>query len=290
MKGLEIWRFIDSGAGSASENMAMDEAILNSCRRNDTSPTLHFYTWKTPSITLGYLQDLSSSIQQQRCIDRRIRVVRRITGGRAVVHHGDLSFALIFPAKGGVIPSGIGGSYRKIAEGFVEGLKLLGIHASLADGRSLQCGDRKESRHSAACFLTRIRSEILVCGRKLMGSAQRRMDDWVLQQGTIMIDPKKAYWMSLLQYPDVSDPGKLKKMIESGVTSIQEILGRDLDIGSIKEALVEGLSKALGVRFEVQSLSAREKKEMISLAGTKYNDLLEGALCSASNQKEPMVL
>ncbi|MGA1791900.1 MAG: biotin/lipoate A/B protein ligase family protein [bacterium] len=287
---MEIWRFIDSGAGSASENMAMDEAILNSCRRNDSPPTLHFYTWKNPSITLGYLQDLSGSVRQERCLDRGIRVVRRITGGRAVVHHRDLSFSLTFPAKGKVIPSGIRGSYQKIAEGFVEGLKFLGIHASLADGRSLQRRDLKEGRHLAACFLTRTRSEILVSGRKLLGSAQRRIDDWVLQQGTIMINPKRGHWMSLLRYPDGSDPLRIKKMFESGVTSIQEILGRDVDIRSIKEALVTGISKCLGIRFKVQSLSAREKRETVSLAREKYYDLLEWALCSASNQMEHTAL
>jgi lipoate-protein ligase A len=290
MNGLEIWRFIDSGAGSASENMAMDEAILNSCRRNDSPPVLHFYAWETPSITLGYLQDLSCSIQQERCLVRGIRVVRRITGGRAVVHHRDLSFSLVFPAKGNLIPSGIRGSYQKIAEGFVEGFKLLGIDASLVDGRSLQRADWKEGRHSAACFLTRIRSEILVSGRKLLGSAQRRIDDWVLQQGTIMINPERGHWMSLLRYPDGSDPLRIKKMLESGVTSIQEILGRDVYICSIKEALVTGISKCLGIRFEVQSLSAREKREADCLARKKYYDLLEGMLCSASNQMEHMAL
>lgn len=96
--------------------------------------------------------------------------------------------------------------------------------------------------------------------------------------------------MSLLRYPDGSDPLKMKNMLESGVTSIQEILGRDVDICSIKEALVAGISKCLGIRFEVQALSAREKRETDCLAREKYYDLLEGVVCSASNRMEHMAL
>jgi lipoate-protein ligase A len=274
MKPIETWRLIDSGAGLASENMAIDEAVLNSCKQGESLPILHFYAWMVPSITLGYQQDLSETIQINECCVRGIPVVRRITGGRAVVHHQDVSFSLIFPSNDSVIPSGIGASYRMIARGFIEGLKSLGINADLSDSRSLRNTCRKEDKNLPACFLTRIRFEIIVSGRKLLGFAQRRIGDWVLLQGTIMIHLDRRLWSDFLRYPNSLDSNKIMDRLQSEMTSASEVLEKDINILSIKKALLNGLSKVLGIRFTVQGLVLEEWKEVDLLAGSKYRDLL----------------
>lgn len=275
MKSIEIWRLIDSGAGFASENMAIDEAVLNSCEQGASPPTLHFYTWKVPAISLGYFQDFSEAIRINECLVRGVQVVRRITGGRAVVHHRDVSFSLIFPAKGSIIPSGIGSSYRMIAQGLIEGLRSLGIMANMGDSRTFQTGFKKEVRNLSACFLTRIRFEIMVSGRKLLGFAQRRIGDWVLLQGTVMIDLDRNLWSGFLYYPDSLNTNEVMDRLQSEITSANEVLGKQADILSMKKALLNGLSKVLGIRFAVQGLSFKEWNEVDRLARAKYRDLLE---------------
>jgi lipoate-protein ligase A len=274
MKSIEIWRLIDSGAGLASENMAIDEAVLKSCEQGESPPTLHFYTWKAPAISLGYFQDFSEAIQINECLVKGIQVVRRITGGRAVVHHQDVSFSLIFPAKGRVVPSGIGSSYRMIAQGLIEGLRSLGIMANFSDSRKFQNCCKKEERNLSACFLTRIRFEIMVSGRKLLGFAQRRIGDWVLLQGTVMIDLDRTLWSDFLHYPDSLDSSEIIDRLQSDITSVNEVLEKQTDILSMKKALLNGLSKVLGIRFAIQGLGFKEWNEVDHLASAKYRDLL----------------
>ncbi|MGA1841842.1 MAG: biotin/lipoate A/B protein ligase family protein [bacterium] len=270
-----MWRLIDSGAGLASENMAIDEAILKSCELRESPPTLHFYTWKTPSISLGYFQDFSDTVKVNECLVKGIQVVRRITGGRAVVHHKDVSFSLIFPAKGGIIPPGISSSYRMIAQGLIEGLRSLGIMADISDNKRFQNGFKKEERDLSACFLTRIRFEVMVSGRKLLGFAQRRIGDWVLLQGTIMIDLDRSLWTDFLYYPDSLDSHEIIDRLRSEITSVNEVLGKQDDIVlSMKKALLKGLSKVLGIRFAIQGLGFKEWTDVDRLAGYKYRDLL----------------
>ncbi len=274
MSHCEYWRFIDTGSGCAGENMAIDEAILESCTRGGAPPCLRFYTWRAPAITIGYLQDLVKAVRVEECIASEIEVVRRITGGRAVVHHKDLSFSLVFPAKGKVVPRGIGPSYRKIAKGFINGLGFLGLDAHLANGRLYQDISSQERRDISACFLTRISSEVLVGGRKLVGAAQRHMDGWVLQQGSLMVDVDRRLWAELLNYPSGLDLTGVMDKLKSGMTSICEASGKDMAMAFIKKALLEGLSMALDIRFEHQGLFPEEREETIRLEGGKYRDLL----------------
>lgn len=275
MKSFGMWRLIDSGAGLASENMAIDEALLKSCELGESHPTLHFYTWKTPSISLGYFQDISEAIRVNECLVKGIQVVRRITGGRAVVHQKDVSFSLIFPAKGGIVPSGISSSYKMISQGLIEGLRSLGIMADISESGGLQNGCKKEERDLSACFLTRIRFEVMVSGRKLLGFAQRRIGNWVLLQGTVMIDLDRSLWTEFLYYPDRLDYNDIIGRLQSEITSVSEILGKQADMMlSVKKALLKGLSKVLGIRFAIQGLGFKEWTEVDRLAVYKYRDLL----------------
>ena len=274
MKHVEKWRLIDSGSGPASENMSIDEAILKGCQHGDSPPSLHFYLWEKPAITLGYLQNFEQTVRIEECIAGDVEVVRRITGGKAVVHQRDLGFSLIFPAKGKTIPSGTGSSYCKIAQGVIKGLEELGIDAQLADGKLYQRLSPQARRDIYACFLTRISHEVLACGRKLVGFAQRRIGQWVLTQGTLMVDLERILWVDLLNYPEGLTSGEVKNSLFSGMISITEILDKKIDNACIKDALINGFSDVLGIRFETQCLFPGEMKEKDNIAREKYGDLL----------------
>ncbi len=156
--------------------------------------------------------------------------------------------------------------------------------ANIMDSRASQNGHKKEDRNQSACFLTRIRFEIMVSGRKLLGFAQRRIRDWVLLQGTVMIDLDRNLWSDFLCYPDSPDSNEVMDRLKSEITSANEVLGKHADILSMKKALLKGLSKALGVRFAIQGLSFREWNEVDRLAKTKYRDLLEKRHLSPTNE------
>ncbi len=276
---FESWRFIDTGSGYGSENMAIDEALLNNCQRGCSPPILHFYTWAVPVITIGYFQELSETVRIKKCRALNIEVIRRITGGRAVVHHNDLSFSLIFPLDGKIIPPGILSGYLKIAGGFIRGLKGIGINADFVESGSSQSPLIKQDRQAkriSACFLTRIRYEVVFKGRKMIGFAQKRIGKWVLQQGTLMIDLDRSLWYDLLNYPKGSNAIQIKERLLSDTISINEALGRTVNIEMVKRALFDGLSAALGVKFESDGLYPIEESDKRHLVCKKYNNLLAG--------------
>ncbi|MGA1796712.1 MAG: biotin/lipoate A/B protein ligase family protein [bacterium] len=274
MKGCRICRVIDTEAGGPSGNMALAEAMLQGCLEGTSQPGLHWYTWDAPAITLGYFQDIEETVNRDACRTRGVRVVRRITGGKAVVHHRDLSFSLVFPSNGDMIPAGIRGSYRTIAQGFVEGLKLLGIDAHLADVRGTGSLERQKRRLQPACFLTRISSEILVSGRKVIGFAQKRVGGWVLQQGTILMQVERSLWEELLRYPEhVGAPG-IRRRLASGVTALSEIAGGDITVRDLEDAVLKGLSRVIGIAFERQGPSLEEQAVAASLCMDRYRDLV----------------
>lgn len=277
----ECWRFIDTGPGNATWNMAVGEGLLRECERGWGQPVLHFYSWLRPAITLGYLQRLKNTVYMDRCRAEGVEVVRRITGGRAMVHTEDISYSLIFPARGGVVPRGILSSYLKIAQGFVYGLKRLGIEAELIDkrGPGVQRGVKGQGavegrREIPACFLTRIRHEVQYKGRKIMGAAQRRIGDWVLQQGTIMIDLDCNLWYHLLRYPVGMDYESVRAALLVESVSVNEALGIREEIPYVKDALLGGLSESLGVEFIANSLSPDEEEAVRCLEEERYCDLL----------------
>jgi len=276
MRYKQEWRFIDTGPGSGSDNMATDEALLESCIDGYSPSILHFYTWRHPVITIGYLQDLKKTICVDECKTRNIEVIRRITGGKAVVHHKDLSFSLIFPARGEIIPPGIFSGYLKVAGGFMKGLNGLGLNVHFPDSTSRQGGaSLLKERAVSACLLSRMRYEILSNGRKIIGFAQRRLGDWILQQGTLMIDLERRLWYDLLKYQEGKNCIDIRERFLSDTTSLYEDLNQRISIGLIKKGILCGLSDSLSVKFKSCSILSREEKKKIHLMKEKYYNLLE---------------
>ncbi|MGA1843126.1 MAG: biotin/lipoate A/B protein ligase family protein [bacterium] len=274
MKGCRIWRMIDTGTGGPSENMALAEVMLQGCLEGKSQPGLHWYTWSAPAVTLGYFQDVEETVNRDACRTMGVRVVRRITGGRAVVHHRDLSFSLVFPSNSDMIPAGIRGSYRTIAQGFVEGLNSLGIKAYLADVWDAGSLERQKRRLQPACFLTRISSEILVSGRKVIGFAQKRVGGWILMQGTILMGVERSLWKELLRYPEYMDAAGIRIKLAAGMAALSEVAGREIRVRDLEDAVFNGLSAIIGIEFERQRLSVDEQAAAASLCADRYRDLV----------------
>lgn len=174
--GARPWRLFLDGAGSAAWNMSVDEALLLCAAAS--APALRLYTWRGPSVSLGLRQEEPEWLP--RCEPLGVEVVRRVTGGGAVLHAGDLTYAVVAPAVASELPADLRGSYEWIRSRLVAGLARAGLDARAA--RARPGADRLE-----LCFSGATGYEIELDGEKLVGSAQRRLRHAFLQHGSIRI-------------------------------------------------------------------------------------------------------
>ncbi len=170
--------------------MAVDEALL---RTADSGCILRFYGWARPAVSLGYAQPLGQGVDTLQARRHHVDVVRRPTGGRAVLHVDEITYAIAAPVDHGVLSGDISSSYRRIADGIRSGLARLGVEATLE-----RAGAATVPKAKGPCFSARARHELLVRGRKLVGSAQRRAGGRLLQHGSLLLaSPDRRLWSVL---------------------------------------------------------------------------------------------
>jgi lipoate-protein ligase A len=229
------WRLLVDGPAPGPWNMGVDEALLASASAG--APALRFYGWRGPWLSLGYAQRLAPE-RRAACQAAGVGVVRRSTGGGAVLHGSDLTYAVVAPEA--LLPGGLKASYRVIAGGLVMGLRQLGIAAE----RSPSARSRGTER-VFDCFAEPAGDEICAGGRKLVGSAQRRAGGLVLQHGSLRLAPDA---------PGVREAAGLGA---TDATSLAE-LGRAPEPRALREALQDALGRALEARFEPARLTPEE--------------------------------
>lgn len=160
--------------------MSQDAALLAAMDRNLIPPTLRFYGWSAPAVSLGRHQD-RSDINEAACRDAGIEIVRRVTGGRAVLHYQELTYALVAPLAFTPFSRGLISSYRCLNHIFYNVLMKLGATAQEAGPQ------RRDSAVTANCFAEPAAWELIFQGKKVIGSAQRRTARALLQHGSILI-------------------------------------------------------------------------------------------------------
>jgi len=239
---LKHWRLLDLRSHNALMNMAIDEALLKAqVEQKNTAPTLRFYTWCPAAISIGCLQKIPENFSLTKWQKLDLDTIRRPTGGRIVLHKGDLTYSLVFAENSPAFPNGILPSYKKISQAIQYGLKLLGIFSQL-------CAQQNINR-SPFCFSSAAKYEILVNGKKIMGNAQKREKGAVLQQGSIMIDNHRSLISQLFapHYPlEANMPEREGKNLpgeKEDFLSLSEILNGSIPIPRIKDALIQGFKE-----------------------------------------------
>jgi lipoyl(octanoyl) transferase len=157
--------------------MALDESLMESVR-NGSGPTLRFYRWSTPCISLGRNQPTGGGLDPKRLLEAGVDVVRRPTGGRAVLHHDEITYSVVLPAREFGTPRT---AYRRINSLLVDGLARLGAGAAIQP----HTGTRAPDLSTVPCFAQPVEGEVLAIGRKLIGSAQLCRDGVLLQHGSL---------------------------------------------------------------------------------------------------------
>ncbi len=235
----QSWLFLDSGPGAAAENMRIDEELLRTAQQPGSLPVLRFYTWDPPAVSLGRFQREETAVHEVACARRGYHIVRRITGGRAVLHDRELTYSVVSPTGNPLFPDDVIGTYKVIAAGLLAGFRNLAIRAEMVTRSGRHAGLVERKSRDAACFASPSWYEIVVAGKKIAGSAQRRVSGAFLQHGSILIG---------------HDPAREAEVISGGsgdgrVTSIERELGRTVPWDETKRAFRDGFADALGILF-----------------------------------------
>lgn len=240
------WRLILDGPVDAATNMARDRAVQLAREEGSAPPTLRLYRWTRPTVTLGRFQP-AEAVDLAFCAENGIDVVRRFTGGRAVLHDHELTYAVVASMDNGV-PRGVAASYRHLCVALVAAFHAIGVDAALT------AHDRSKTS-SAACYLATTRADVSVGVAKLSGSAQVWSGSTVLQHGSFVVDrdvDREALALGL----DTDHRDALQRE----AVSIAELVGDRPTYDRIATAVTAGFSEALGVEFEPGELSERERE------------------------------
>lgn len=260
MSDATPWRLLVDRAARGAWNMAVDEALLEAVSRGRARPTLRFYQWAPACLSLGYFQPFAA-VDAQACRAHGVQIVRRPTGGRAILHHQELTYSITLPVSALGSETGVLQSYYRLSLGLIEGLRRLGVKTTLSPSLPLRAA------HGPACFDQPSDHEILLGGRKLVGSAQVRRDGSLLQHGSVLFQPQVDELLRCLRLAP-PDAARQRTAMAGGVAGLDQ--AGTFTPREVGEALAAGMAAAFGVRLEAGSLTRDERAAASRLEREKY--------------------
>jgi len=267
--GAAAWRLLIDETADAAWNMAADEAMLLSLASGEALPTLRFYTWKPAAISLGYFQRADAEIDRTACARQGISVVRRLTGGRAVLHDLEVTYSLVVREGEPYIPSGVSASYLFFSRGIVAGLARLGVAAQMQTTEIEERGNARTIR-SAACFDAPSQYEITVGGRKIVGSAQVRKDGVLLQHGSILLRFCPEQMTSIMRFDNETARTEMTAELSRRATDLSKAAGRKIEFAEAVEAMQAGIVEQCGLYLTRGVRTLTEERMLQKLARDKY--------------------
>ncbi len=264
------WRLIRSGPLTGAMNMALDEALLEAVADGNSLPILRLYGWAPPAVSLGYFQRGKGVVNPRACRELGYDVVRRNTGGRAVLHHREATYAVISPEKSPLFPGGILENYRAIAGVLLEAFLSLGVEASLTPARERR--GKGPGAQSSACFTAPASYELSFRGCKVTGSAQKRQDGAFLQHGSIPVDIEPARLFQALDTHGLHSPEEGGRLLERKVGWLNRWLPRPVAVAQVEESLIAAFARKANIHFLEDSPTPDELKRAGALAEEKYGN------------------
>ncbi len=252
------WRFLVTEAADGATNMAVDEALWRSRQAGTSPPTLRFYAWDPPTVSLGYGQALDGAVDAEAARRLGVGMVRRPTGGSAIYHDGparELTYSVIATNDDLGVATDLLEAYRWIARALAAGLRELGVAVDVV------AVPRVKGHAPAFCFARTGRYELELGGRKLVGSAQRRRGRCFLQHGSVMlgVDPERLGAL----FPTTVDP-------LASMTTLEAALGRRPSFDEVADALRAGFEAEHGLTLKPDGLSEPEHQTAERLILDKY--------------------
>jgi lipoate-protein ligase A len=256
--GSHRWRLLPAIEDSGYRQMAIDHALLESVGEGKAPPTLRFYSWRPPALTIGRFQSIRG-IDLKACAHRGIEVVRRPTGGKAILHLHDFTYSIVLPLAQVLHPS-VEESYLWICRGIMVSLRILGIPAELV-ARSIPSRDERE-----ACFAVPAVADLACRGLKICGSAQVRKGGALLQHGSLMLREHRDILFSLFNYPSLRERKTRLEEYRRKCTDLERE-GYSPSREEIAQAFIRGFEETFGIELSPGELSLEEKERAATLLG-----------------------
>ncbi len=226
--------------GSGAMHMRRDAALLAS-HTDDDPVRLRLYSWRPPAISLGHMQRAAQVLDLAACAAKGVDVVQRPTGGRAVLHWQEITYAVVASLRDERFGSRLADAHRVIGECLAVGLDTLGIEVEFS--RPSHAAVLGQS--TAPCFASAGRCEVLVGGRKLVGSAQRRNARAFLQHGSLLVGPAHERLVEFLRAPNARATAETGARLRATTVTLEQLLGHQPDFATLADALISGFRHRL---------------------------------------------
>lgn len=255
------WRLLRHPAEHGAWNMAVDAAILENVIAGQSPPTLRLYDWDPACLSLGFAQ-LFADVDEAALAAHGWHVVRRPTGGRAILHTDELTYSVIGPSEEPRLAGGVLESYKRLSEALMKSLLMLGLPVERQPMRGVEQarqGNGFGALDNPVCFEVPSDYEITLKGKKIIGSAQARKKGGVLQHGSLPLFGDIARITQVLHYTDKDKRFESAERVRARAATVEEGLGRRVTWQEAGDAFVGGFSETLNIEFAEGELSEVEK-------------------------------
>jgi lipoate-protein ligase A len=262
---MDTWRLLITPPARGAWNMAVDEAILEAVGSGDSLPTLRLYAWEPACLSLGYAQPFADvDIPQLQM--RGWELVRRPTGGRAVLHTDELTYSVIAPLNEPRVAGTVLESYHRLAQALVQALSLLSLKVMVNENHAASLF----SKTNPVCFEVPSTYEITVGGKKLVGSAQARRKEGVLQHGSLPLCGDLGRILQVLVFPEEESRTRAADRLMKRAITMEAALGRQVPWDEAAEAIITALGSALALSLQPGYLTLAEKNRSEELVRVRY--------------------
>jgi lipoate-protein ligase A len=244
--------------------MAVDEAILEHVECNDVLPTFRLYAWDPPCLSLGCAQPFLD-VDIARLKSHGWDVVRRMTGGRAILHTDELTYSVTGTIHEPTLAGSLLDSYNRLASALLAAVQDLGLLVEMKEGK-----DERNGTPNPVCFEVPSTYEITVNGKKLIGSAQARRKEGVLQHGSLPLTGDLTRICQALAFPDEPARQAAMERLLARATTVESVLGLEVAWETAAQAFVRAFEAQLGLKLEAGELSESELARAEQLVNEKY--------------------
>lgn len=244
--------------------MAVDEAMVEHIGRGESRPTLRLYAWAPPCLSLGHAQPYGD-VDLRRLKARGWDMVRRPTGGRAILHTDELTYSVTTAPDEPLMAGSVLESYNRVAEALLEAVRLLGLKAEIKD-----TGSAERDPSNPVCFEVQSSSEITADGKKLIGSAQARRKEGILQHGSLPLTGDLSRITEALTFESEAARVAAAERLVGRAATVESVLGRVVTRDDAAAAFATAFERVLELRFERCPLSESELRRADELVRDKY--------------------
>jgi lipoyl(octanoyl) transferase len=262
---LQQWRLLITPPAPGTWNMAVDEAILEAVEQSKVPPTIRLYAWDPPCLSIGYAQK-TADVDFARLSAHGWDWVRRPTGGRSILHTDELTYSLTAHSSDPRVAGGVLESYQRLSCALLSALHSLNIPAEAKPDRT----PAADQEVGAVCFEIPSNYEIVVQGKKLVGSAQLRRKNVILQHGSFPLNGDLTRITQVLAFPDDSKRGDAATRLLSHATTAAAVLGKGLTWQEAADAFTKGFQTELNLDFFPSELTRDETERAVVLVTKKY--------------------